>query len=258
MQVSKYTFKGISSSRESQGWVAIELLLREQVKLSLKSFERYDLEQYLCKLKLQKNPINYRSAIALALAGKYTDSPLNLAQQLYTSLKKQLDPNLIQVQVTPPAWIDFKLTATAVEQWLEENLKQISPDSFPLFISPPNSFAEYIQRRCSSILHLGISENLISENPKLCKIPSFSNQNLLTKADWQFLAQLIATVDELERVSSGQSNEKLALSLAHAFDQFHRHCPIFDRKQSGYPLISQLRLSLIALTQAILRDPRIV
>ncbi|MFP4694760.1 MAG: hypothetical protein ACOC1Z_04715 [Cyanobacteriota bacterium] len=250
MQVSKYTLKGTRSSSESQIFVAIEGLLQQQIKISLRGGDNNDFEPPHCWLKLQKNQINYRSAIALAFGGKYSYPPSTLAQQLSTSLKQQLNVNFVQVKVTPPAWLDFRITETAIQQWLQENLNAIAPQPFPRSISSQNSFSEYIRGRCSSILNLGISESIISETPHDWKIPSFPHQNWLTAADWQFLSQLMATIDDLECPSG---KRKRGLSLPQSFDQFYRHCQIFNRQQPHFPEISQLRLYLIALTEAILR-----
>lgn len=250
MQVSTYTLKGTRSSSESPIFVAIAGLLQQQIQISLRVFDNNDFDQPHCTLKLQKNQINYRSAIALALAGKCSDSPSTLAQQLSISLQQQLNLNFAEIKVTPPGWINFKLTETAIQQWLQENLNAIPLQQLPRSVSTHPSFSEYIQGRCSSILKLGISESIISDTPSDWKIPSFSDQNWLSDADWQFLSQLMATIDYLERPSG---NRKLGLSLSHSFDQFYRHCQIFDRKQPHFPEISQLRLYLIALTQAILK-----
>ncbi len=249
MQVSEYTLKGTSSSSESQIFVAIEGLLQQQIKISLSGVDDNDFDQPPCRLKLQNNQINYRSAIAPALAGKYSYPPSTLAQQLSTSLKQQLNVNVVQVKVTPPAWIDFLITETAIQQWLQENLDAIRLQQFPRSVSSQNAFSEYIRGRCSSILQLGISESIIAESSSDWTIPSFPHQNWLTAADWQFLSQLMATIDYLERPSG---NRKLGFSLPQSFDQFYRHCQIFDRKQPYFPEISQLRLYLIALTQAVL------
>ena len=246
MQVSKYTGKGTIPSREPQLFIPMEGFLQKGIQTCLRWLDEADLEQCQCTLKLQTNQINYRSAIALALAGKNTYSPLTLAQQLSASLQQQLTLNLAEVQVTPPGWINFKLTATAIEQWLQANLTAISLPDPPRH---PLSFCEYIRGRCFSILQLGITENIIAATPSDWKIPSFSDPNWLGEADWQFLSQLMATIDDLERPSG---NRKLGLTVAHAFDQFDRHCQIFDRQQPHFPEISQLRLYLIALTQAVL------
>lgn len=246
MQVSKYTLKETVSSSESPIFVAIEGLLQQQLQISLRGSDDNNFDQPRCRLKLQNNQINYRSAIALALAGKYSCCPSNLAQELSTSLKQQLNVNFVQVKVTPPAWIDFLITETAIQQWLQENLDAITLQQFPRSVNSQNAFSEYIRGRCSSILQLGISESIISDTPRDWKIPSFPHQNWLTATDWQFLSRLMATIDDLECPSG---NRKLGWS---AFDQFHRHSQIFDRKQPHFPEISQLRLYLIALTEAIL------
>lgn len=249
MQVSNYTGKERVPSREPQIFIAMEGLLQEQIRLCLGGVRDNDFDQPHCKLKLQANQINYRSAIALALAEKHSYAPSYLAQQLSISLKQQLCPNFAEVKVTPPAWLDFTITETAIQQWLQQNLSQI-PCSF---LAPPShfrqSFPDYIRGRFYSILQLGISESLISETTAHWKVPSFPNQNWLTDGDWQFLSQLMATIDYLERPSR---NRKLGFSVSQAFDQFHRHCQIFDRQQPHFPEISQLRLYLIALTQAVL------
>jgi hypothetical protein len=209
-------------------------------------------------VRLQGNQINYRSAIALSLAGKQSSLAPKIAQQLTPVLQQEIDPDFAQIQLLPPAWIELTLTERAVRQWLQSSLKYFPP-------APPASsasgktvsFSQYVRDRCWRILQLGVTENLVSlpKNPQAWEEISLPQFNHLSREDWQFIYQLIASSDRLPKVSSPQQLQKLAHSLGEAFLEFHRCCQFFDRKQAHFPQIAMIRFHLIAMTHGFLLIP---
>lgn len=211
-------------------------------------------------LRLQKNRLNYRSAIALSLAGKQSNLACQIASSLVDRLKRKISPNLVQIQVTPPAWIEFRLTEYAIQQWLEDGFQEISTNFYRGILDSASgpetmqSLPQYVRDRCWQLLQLGLKDNLISlrDPTQTWKIVSLSHQNLLLGDDWQLLYHLIATRDGLEQLSSSQQKEKLAHYLSRAFLEFHCHCQLFNRQQPNFHQIAVIRFSAIAITERLL------
>lgn len=103
--------------------------------------------------------IAYRSAIALQLAPKLGNSPLNLAREWVACLRGNAD---FSVSVTPPGWIDCQLTDTGLAQWLQSWTR--CPDLTPHAPVPPPAHPfplQYAHARCCSLLRLAQGEGLI-------------------------------------------------------------------------------------------------
>lgn len=239
--------------------ISIQCLIKEnirtainQLKIKGAGIKNYNPNHINLTLRLQKNKLNYRSAIALSLAGKQSHLAFQIASSLVQTLKGQISPSWLHVAVTPPAWIEFKITEAAIQQWLDNSFQEILDSaSMPETIQ---SLPQYVRDRCWQLLELGLKDNLISlrDPTQTWKIVSLSHQNLLLGDDWQLLYHLIATRDGLEQLSSSQQKEKLAHYLSRAFLEFHCHCQLFNRQQPNFHQIAVIRFSAIAITERLL------
>lgn len=239
--------------------ISIQYLIKEniyiainQLKIKGAGIKNYNLNHIYLTLRLQKNRLNYRSAIALSLAGKQSYLAVQIASSLVQTLKGQISPSWLHVKVTPPAWIEFRITEAAIQQWLDNSFQEILDA-----VSPPETiqwFPQYVRDRCWQLLQLGLKENLISlQDPiQTWKMVSLSHQNLLQRDDWQLLYHLIATRDGLEQVSSFSQREKLAHHLGGAFLEFHRHCQLFNHQQPNFHQLAVMRFAAIAITERLL------
>lgn len=240
--------------------IAIKQRLQENLKRVLNqlnneciSTKDYNLNHIPLKLQLQNNKLNYRSAIALSLAGKQTSRASPMAAEIIQGLKTQISPDFAKIQGSPPAWIDLTLTASAIGEWLQESFQETSRQLIP---SSPNiqSLPEYVRNRCLQLLQLANQENLIAfpapQSSSDCIL--IADECLLTPVDWELLYQLIATRDRLEEVSTQAHREKLAHHLSYAFLEFHRHCQLFNQQQPDFSELAVIRFSAIAIAAQLI------
>jgi len=239
--------------------ISIQCLIKENIRTAINQLQikgagikNYNPNHINLTLRLQKNRLNYRSAIALSLAGKQSHLAFQIASSLVQTLKGQISPSWLHVAVTPPAWIEFKITEAAIQQWLDNSFQEILDSaSMPETIQ---SLPQYVRDRCWQLLELGVRENLISLHypTQSWKIVSLSRNNLLQGEDWQLLYHLISTRDRLEQVASSQQRDKLAHHLSNAFLEFHRHCQLFNRHQPNFHQLAVIRFSAITITERLL------
>lgn len=262
MQVSKYTLKLRNSSRGFVTFISLQALLREEIRCALRQIplatRNISVKDSAIPftIRQQRNLIHYRSAIALILASKASINATQIAQQLVTILQQQVNLGFIQIRWICSGWIEFTVTEEAIPQWLQQCLTRLPalPLSFPSTVTPL-SFPQYIHHRCWRLLQLGAEANLISltDNISNWQNYSFAGKNILQTEDWQFIYQLMKTIDHLENATSAQKITKLTNHLSEAFIRFHRYCRIFDRQQNNFPEIAIIRLHFIAITYGILQ-----
>ena len=204
--------------------------------------------------RFKDHQFTYRSAIALSITGKQSDLAKMRAKQLIDCLQEKISPNFAEIELVSPAWIQFHLREGAIQGWLQGWVNRLTTVSFPsAWETQLKPRSRYVCDRCSTILELGREENIISEAIQWSDLCNFS-LHILQAKDGEFISQLIATTDYLERVSSSQELEKRRNRLSEEFLEFHRYCQIFDRKQPNFPDIAIIRLYLIAITEAILKE----
>jgi len=245
------------SSREQDHFISIERIITSEVKIALfqldgKSSNRSDVIPMTFRFK--DHQLTYRSAIALSIAGKHPNLAQNRAKQLIDCLKEQISSDFAEIELISPAWIQFHLREAAIQGWLQGWVNRLTTVCFPSETELNSiSLSRYVRDRCCTILELGREENIIAHPKQWNDLFSFS-LNILAAKDWEFMYQLMATTDAIETVSSFQELEKSANRLSKEFLEFHRHCQIFDRKQPNFPDIAIIRLLLIAITEAILKE----
>lgn len=247
------------SSREQDYFISIERIITSEVESALfqldgKSSTRSDVIPLT--FRFWDHQLTYRSAIALSIAGKQPNLAQNRAKQLIDCLKEQISSDFAEIELISPAWIQFHLREAAIQGWLQGWVNRLTTVCFPSELETELnsiSLSRYVRDRCCTIWELGSEENIISHNRQWNDLSNFS-LNILAAKDWEFMYQLIATTDALEKVSPSQELEKSANRLSKEFLEFHRHCQIFDRKQPNFPDIAIIRLLLIAITEAILKE----
>jgi len=262
MQVSNYTLKLRNSSRGFVTFISFKALLRKEIQCALRQVplptRNIQVKESAIPFTIRQkgNLIHYRSAIAIALATQASIEATEIAQQLAIYLQPALHQHLIPIQNIGSGWIQFTLTEGTIQSWLQQCLTPFPalPVSFPL-IETPLSFSQYTHHRCCRLLQLGAEANLISltDNTGNDTNCSLGKQNLLQPEDWQFIYQLIMTIDHLQNSYRSQRTSKLANHLSEAFIRFHRCCRIFDRQQPHFPQIAMMRLNLIAIAQGVLQ-----
>jgi hypothetical protein len=242
--------------------ISLKSIFRKEIKIILDQSDPaiftgsdYNFNHIPLTLRLQRNKLNYRSAIALCLAGEQLNRASSIAQKIVLELQNKIDTDFAEVRSVTPAWIEFTLTEHAIQHWLEDNFNHIRllavSGSAPEKIQ---SFPQYVRDRCWQLLNLGIRENLISlldSTQQGQSIPWFDH-NFLRDEDWQFLYQLISIIDCFDEGASFQQREKLAYRLSTAFLEFHRRCQLFDRQQPHFYQITGIRFSAILITERLL------
>ncbi len=233
---------------------SLQRWLQQQMQEALSPWQD-ERKRFPLTLRLQSRQINYRSAIALAWAGKETAIAPAWAQQLVIPLQKHLG-SMAEVQMTPPAWIDITLTPKTLQQWLSSVLTSL-PVHSPMECPPSSlSFPQYSHARCCQLLQLAVEQTFLGEDSDAFLIHALQQQesthlSSLESTDWQLLYQLIFTLDYLE--SCCEQAEKLATALSNTFTQFHRHCRFLNPQLTPDELFI-LRVSLLAITQKTLQE----
>ncbi len=244
--------------------IAIKQRLQKSLKRVLNQLDDewirtkdYNFSHIPMTFHLQNNKLNYRSAIALSLAGKQTIRASQVAAEIIQGLKTEISPDFAEIQGSPPAWIDLTLTPSAIGEWLQESLQNTTPQLIQLSPHPNiQSLPEYVRNRCLQLLQLANQENLIAfpdPSPSSNGI-LMADEFLLTPADWELLYQLMATRDRLEEVSTHTHREKLAHHLSDAFLEFHRHCQLFNQQQPDFHELAVIRFSAIAIAAQLLYE----
>jgi len=186
-------------------------------------------------------------------------------------------------QIDQSGWIHFKLETVGLQEWLK-----VLCDRLPTFVLqkqdlpitallPPSpdphhqvSFAVlHAHARCCSLLRLGMQEQIVQLDPLNSKLAVWKIKNpdpiawlnangqlyCIHPAEQHLIAQIVNTLDELICNTSSFSTQqiwKLAQQLSQAFQQFDAECRIFGATKTDDRPLSQARLGLILITQALL------
>ena len=218
----------------------------------------------------------YGSAIALKLAPRLNQSPLDLATSIglkFPTLNPELGkfPLDVTIQVLPSGMLQFEFTDAGIAAWLEQMIRhpwtptaiqdrQILPDLFGI---------QYSHARCCSLLRLGDRDqlitleasNLIATLPLKIKpnsppIPWLNPQGKLQFSqiyEYQLLTQSGNLVDLLFCAASPQNWLKIADQFSQSFQQFYRYCQIWGEVKQSQPELAQARLGLVFITQFLLK-----
>ena len=218
----------------------------------------------------------YGSAIALKLASRLHQSPLDLATSIglkFQTLNAELGkfPPDVTIQVLPSGMLQFEFTDLGIAAWLEQMIRypwistpiqdrQILPDLFGI---------QYSHARCCSLLRLGDRDqlitleasNLISTlplkiSPHSPPIPWLNPQEKLQftqSYEYQLLTESVNLVDILFCSASHQKWLKIADQFSQSFQQFYRYCQIWGEVKQGKTELAQARLGLVFITQFLLK-----
>lgn len=232
-------------------------------------------EVFLDKLETR---LIYRSAIALRLAPAWNIDPLNLARRLalhWSQAQTTLSGVEFQVDVIPPAGLEFQLNNFSVANWMQK-LTSLSPifygdrqtgRSETRFTDAQVFLAQYAHARCCSLLRLGTQEKLISLSPVPPKSSCFNVIQtpqplpwLTEQGHWQFrniternlMLQIVASVDLLMSSSTSDRVVKAVQALSQDFLTFEKTCRIWGEVKRDTPELALSRLGLVAATQRVL------
>lgn len=271
----------------------LQAILELSVPDSLARIQQIQQEHTSLHLAKDFNSVVYVWAIAFRLSGVKKIPTLEIASILATLVgsaqanvvssdeveccpKKQLaiTINLLQeftIEVVPPGWIHLQITEAAIAAWLQYIILappqlQIQENHQLTQITTSDLFAvQYAHARCCSLLQMAHREKLIT----LKKSPDPSNKTFVVAPDLPgnelryhhvaertLISQLIGIVDDLYySYTSHKLNywEKAALNLSQAFQVFYSNCSIWGEVKIQTPQLAQARLSLVVVTQSVLR-----
>ncbi|HEY9866582.1 MAG TPA: DALR anticodon-binding domain-containing protein [Candidatus Obscuribacterales bacterium] len=215
----------------------------------------------------------YGAAIALKLASRWHQSPLDLATSIglkFQTFNLDQSPE-VKIQVLPSGLLQFEFTDVGLATWLEQMIRhpwtptpiqdrQILPDQFLI---------QYSHARCCSLLRLGDRDQLITLEssdliatlplkikPNSPPIPWLNPQGKLQfteSYEYQLLTQSVNLVDLLLGSTIPQNWQKIAEQFSQHFQQFYRYCQIWGEVKQNQPELAQARLGLVFITQFILK-----
>ncbi|SKB13633.1 Arginyl tRNA synthetase, anticodon binding [Planktothrix sp. PCC 11201] len=249
--------------------------LRVQLRRTLDSLgiDTADSQEILVNWIKNNTRVIYGSAIALKLASRLHQSPLDLATSIglkFQTLNLGKLPD-VTIRVLPSGLLQFEFTDLGIAAWLEQMIRhpwtptpiqerQILPDLFGI---------QYSHARCCSLLRLGDrdqlitleSSNLIATlplkiNPNSPPIPWLNPQGKLhftQSYEYQLLTQSVNLVDLLFCSAIPQNWQKIAEQFSQHFQQFYRYCQIWGEVKQSQPELAQARLGLVLITQVLLK-----
>jgi hypothetical protein len=214
----------------------------------------------------------YRSAIALQLAKGDVSISLSVASQIVANLKANnpVDRPCLELtmQVSEAGWIDFQLEDRALGTWLLNlppfltTKKQINlPKSASKLLT-----CQYAHARCCSLLRSGDREGLIKLKDSQMRLPIWQWQapepipwfdagslRLVSQGDRDLLRQILIVSDVLANKPRKNWYE-IINRLSEAVLAFDRYCRIWGEVKRDNLALSQARLGLVAIAQALLRQ----
>jgi arginyl-tRNA synthetase len=249
--------------------------LRAQLRQSLDclGIDTADSQEIPVNWIKNQTGVIYGSAIALKLASRLHQSPLDLATSIglkFQTLNLDKSPE-VTIQVLPSGMLQFEFTDVGIAAWLEQMIRhpwtptpiqdrQILPDQFLI---------QYSHARCCSLLRLGDWDQLISLEesdliatlplkikPNSPPIPWLNPQGKLQftqSYEYQLLTQSVNLVALLFCSASSQNWLKIADQFSQSFQQFYRYCQIWGEVKQNKPELAQARLGLVFITQFILK-----
>jgi arginyl-tRNA synthetase len=215
----------------------------------------------------------YGSAIALKLASRWHQSPLDLATSIglkFPTLNLDKSPE-VRIQVLPSGLLQFEFTDVGIAAWLEQMIRHPWTPT-PIQdrqILPAQFFIQYSHARCCSLLRLGDRDqlitleasNLISTLPLKIKpnsppIPWLNPQGKIQftqSHEYQLLTESVNLVDLLFCSAIPQNWQKIAEQFSQHFQQFYRYCQIWGEVKQNQPELAQARLGLVFISQFLLK-----
>ncbi|MGL4503309.1 MAG: DALR anticodon-binding domain-containing protein [Planktothrix sp.] len=249
--------------------------LRAQLRQTLDCLGIDTIDSQEIRVNWIKNQtgVIYGSAIALKLAPRLHQSPLDLATSIGLKFPTLHLGKLTEVtiQVLPSGLLQFEFTDVGIAAWLEQIIRypwtptpiqdrQILPDLFGI---------QYSHARCCSLLRLGDRDQLISLEasnlistlplkikPNSPSIPWLNPQGKLQftqNYEYQLLTQSVNLVDLLFCSAIPQNWQKIAEQFSQHFQNFYRYCQIWGEVKQNQPELAQARLGLVFITQFLLK-----
>ncbi|MBD1921143.1 hypothetical protein H6F77_08565 [Microcoleus sp. FACHB-831] len=272
------------SLNSSLNWPAIKQLLQQQVQVAIDLYTQRSgmrcvpLDASSIPLQGLNDKIGlYRCAIALKLSNLWHLNAIEIASGLVDCLptcnittgRFVLE---FTVEVVPPGWINFQLTAEGIAAWLQHTLMEAEPRYYRSQAEPGNEEGwaaasrakttlfplQYAHARCCSLLRLGHREGLIELSNPNPDIPAFQiidpapipwldglqQLRFVHPAELRLIACLWAIAEE----SSGNSKIHLAI----AFESFYSSCRIWGEVKTQARELAIARLGLVAVSQLLL------
>ena len=238
--------KFISPPRTIQ--IAIANAIRSIFEISL------DPSQISLEICYPKYDAHYTSAIALAIANRLQQDPLQIADAIAQTCSQNLEiSSQWKIQAFGKGWLNISLS----EQYLIESL--LSLDEWQIegitncdgfwqkseiaLVAVGNSTEQYAYARCCALMLLAQQLNVGASH----ELPL----HYLEPVEISLLMQNFAIADYLKSehfLNNHKSRMRLSRSLAESFLQFYDRCRIFGVSRE----IAMRRLLLISVTQKML------
>ena len=247
---------------------SLESTLHDRIQLALDA-SNYPPLDIPIKGDTNAMEVRYRSAIAFKLSPQQNMPPMEIARTLAFLLQDMTGENLkwgnlqFQVTVSPPGWLDFRITDEGLADWLQQLLADNVPEFRISTVRTGKSpfFLQYTHARCCGLLRLAQREGLLSLDTLQITTPdpipwldeSDRILRLQHPAERQLIAQWVAIVDTCDRSKSPEIFS-LAERLSQRFETFDRQCRIFGAVARETPHLAQGRAGLVSGTQKILNS----
>jgi arginyl-tRNA synthetase len=152
-------------------------MIREGVARVLK--ELLDIEEIPFNVPPQREWGDFSSAICLSMAKQRRESPMKIAQEVAERLKTKLPPYIIEIGVSPPGYLNFKVDWPGLAQDLISRILQ-EGEHFGKPVSPPKHkvFIEHTSVNPNKAMHIGHLRNSVLGDTvaRVLKWSSFSTE----------------------------------------------------------------------------------
>lgn len=211
--------------------------------------------------------LHYVSALAFKVAQVHHQPSAVLAeaisinfQQLQTST--ETPDQLLQkftVSLAEPGWLHFRLSESGIAEWLQQ-LLETTHHSLPVDLPRVTEIDRHAasvwplllaHSRCGVLLRQANQMGLDLSSPGW--LDATGALRCRHSAEWQLIGQICDTLDDLVKPQMTiQQTFKLAVGFSEAFQTFDARCRIWGELRSD-PLLAEVRLSLVQISQYLLR-----
>jgi len=233
-------------------------------------FSLFRQKPILKKVKNSTSVAYYRSAIALELGAKSTQTPQQIGDRIVqffqaspsNSSEGDLEKILLRdltVSSTEAGQLEFEFGDLAIAAWLQivlqacvsstQNSNSAFASSCQLSENPQIFACQYSYARCAALLRLTNPLDLINQSAEDSGGIWLQDNRLLFTQERSLVAQIVTTLDEWEDSSALKS----AIALNQAFQIFYQNCQIVKYATHDRQ-IAQCRLALVMITHWLLKQ----